>query len=127
MEQSYELVFCVINAGFSETVMTAARKAGAGGGTILKGRGTAGRAAEELFNIKIQPEKEIVMLLVPAEIKDAVLRSIYDSAGLDRESHGIAFTLPVERTLGLNQAPAKEAAPEEKKTSKLNRTSKNGQ
>ena len=46
MEQSYELVFCVINAGFSETVMTAARKAGAGGGTILKGRGTAGRAAE---------------------------------------------------------------------------------
>lgn len=124
MEQKYELVFCVINAGFAETVMTAARKAGAGGGTFLKGRGTAGREAEEFFNIKIQPEKEIVMLLVPVEIKDAVLRSIYDSAGLDRESHGIAFSLPVERTIGLNRPKTKEPEPEEKSPAKPRKSKK---
>ncbi len=101
MEQEYEAVFCVVNAGFSDTVMTAARKAGASGGTILKGRGTAGRGAEELFNITIQPEKEIVMLVVPQEIKDNVLREIYDSAGLAHESQGIAFSMPVARAIGL--------------------------
>ena len=108
MEKQFELIFSVVNAGFSEAVMTAARKAGAGGGTVLKGRGTARRTAEEQFNITIQPDKEIVMLLVPAEIKDDVLRAIYDSAGLASEGHGIAFSLPVERAMGLTDFTQKK-------------------
>ena len=55
MDKKYELVFCIINAGFADTVMFAARKAGASGGTILKGRGIAGRDAQEQFKINIQP------------------------------------------------------------------------
>jgi len=101
MERKYEVIFCIINAGFSDTVMFAARKAGAFGGTVLKGRGIAGREAEERFKINIQPEKEIVMLLVPKEIKDSVLRSLYDFAGLNTEGQGIAFSMPVERAVGL--------------------------
>ena len=107
MERKYEAVFCIVNAGFSETVMEAARKEGAGGGTILKGRGTAGRDAEELFNIRIQPEKELIMMLVPTEIKDNVLRALYNAAGLDSAGQGIAFSLPVERTIGLSERKAK--------------------
>ena len=108
METKYQLVFCVINAGFSEAVMAAARKAGARGGTILKGRGTASREAEQVFNIKIQPEKEIVMILVSSEIKDKVLRTIYDSVGLTEEGQGILFSLPVERALGLHEEEPKK-------------------
>ncbi len=82
MDTKYEAIFCVVNTGFSDEVMFAARKAGAGGGTIIKGRGTAPLEAEETFKITIQPEKEIVIILVPQDIKDKVLRSIYDTAGL---------------------------------------------
>ena len=122
MEKKLELIFCVVNAGFSEAVMTAARREGATGGTVLKGRGTARREAEQQFGIAIQPDKEIVMLLVPSGIKDAVLRSIYDNAGLDAEAHGIAFSLPVDRAMGLTdlsleQKPKKaekDPPPEEK-------------
>ena len=102
MDKTFEAVFCIVNAGFSDNVMYAARKAGAGGGTIIKGRGTAPLEAEEAFKITIQPEKEIVIILVPAEIKDDVLRSIYDSAGLGSEGQGIAFSLPIERAVGLS-------------------------
>ena len=109
MDTKYEAIFCVVNAGFSDTAMEAARKAGATGGTILKGRGTAGREAEEAFRIHIQPEKELLMLLVPADIKDNVLRALYDGAGLDSSGQGIAFSLPVERTVGLGRKkPGKE-------------------
>ena len=108
MDFRYEAVFCIVNSGFAEAAMAAARKAGAGGGTILKGRGTASREAEKKFNIRIQPEKELLMLLVPAEIKDAVLRALYDTAGLDSAGQGIAFTVPVEKTVGL-RAPEKES------------------
>ena len=115
MEKKYELVFCIVNAGFSDAVMYAARKAGAGGGTILKGRGTASPEVEAKYNITVQPEKEIVMILVPEEIKDAVLRSIYDSAGLGSEGQGIAFSLPVERSIGLSDVKKEEDKEEKEK------------
>ena len=111
MEKKYEAVFCVINEGFSDDVMFAARKAGAAGGTVLKGRGTAPLEAEQLFKITVQPEKEIVMLLVPEEIKDNVLRELYHSAGLGNAGQGIIFSLPVDRALGLSDFSDK---PEEK-------------
>ena len=117
-EKKYEAVFCVINAGFSDDVMYAARKVGAAGGTILKGHGTAPLEAEAAFNIRIQPEKEIVLLLVPAEIKDAVLRELYQSVGLDNPGQGIVFSIPVERALGLSDFNRNEKAAKEEKKEK---------
>lgn len=101
-EKKYEMILCIINAGFSESVMDAARAAGARGGTLLRGRGTANREAEEFFHIAVQPDKEIVMILVPQEIKDAVLKNIYTAAGLNTAGQGIAFSLAVDRTVGLS-------------------------
>ena len=97
----HEMIVCIVNAGFSETVMEAAKSAGARGGTILNGRGTANKEAESFFHIAIQPEKEVVMILVPAEIKDAVLHALYQKAGLDTMGQGIAFSLPVDEVVGL--------------------------
>ena len=55
MDNKFELVVCIVNAGFSQNVMAAARKAGARGGTILRGRGSANPEAEEFFGLTIQP------------------------------------------------------------------------
>ena len=98
---NHEVIFCIVNTGFSETVMEAAKDAGARGGTILNARGTANKEAESFFHIAIQPEKEIVMILVDAKIKDAVLHALYQKAGLDTMGQGIAFSLPVEDVVGL--------------------------
>ena len=97
----HEMIMCIVNAGFSETVMEAAKSAGARGGTILNGRGTANKEAESFFHIAIQPEKEVVMILVDKEIKDAVLHALYQKAGLDTMGQGIAFSLPVDEVVGL--------------------------
>jgi len=97
-DNKFELIVCVVNAGFSQDVMTAARAAGARGGTILRGRGSANPEAEEFFNISIQPEKEIVLILTAAEYKDELIRAVYQESGLSREGQGIAFSLPVEKS-----------------------------
>lgn len=100
-ENKYEIVFCIVNAGFEETVMEAAKEAGAKGGTILSGHGTANKDAEEKFRITVQSEKEIVMIIVKSEIKDDVLKAIYRTAGLGSPGNGIAFSLPVSGAVGL--------------------------
>lgn len=109
-ETSYEMILCIVNAGFSSVVMEAAREAGARGGTVFHARGTADKEAERFFQITIEPEKDVVMLLVPEEIKDDVLHALYRKAGLDSPGQGIAFSLPVDRSVGLGGAvlPEKE-------------------
>lgn len=97
----YEVVFCIVNAGYSELVMDAAKEVGARGGTVIHARGTANKEAEKFFSITIQPDKEIVMILVPSKIKDEVLRAIYRQAGLKSAGQGIAFTLAVDEVVGL--------------------------
>ena len=97
-DNKFELIVCIVNAGFSQNVMEAARNAGAQGGTIVRARGSANPEAEEFFNINIQPDKEMVLILVPSGIKDLVMKSIYKDAGLAQEAKGIAFSLPVSRT-----------------------------
>ena len=50
------------------------------------------------------------MILVPADIKDAVLHAVYTHAGLKTEGQGIAFSLPVDDVVGLSPANPKPAA-----------------
>lgn len=97
----YELVVCIVNTGFSDLVMDAAKKAGARGGTVIHAKGTASKDAESAFSIFIQPEKDLVLIIVPTDIKDAVLHNIYQDAGLSSPGQGIAFTMPVHKTAGL--------------------------
>lgn len=110
MNYKHEVIMCVVNAGYSDMVMDAAREFGARGGTVIHARGTANIEAEKLFNIPIQPEKEIVMILVEKEIKDDILHALYQKVGLQSEGKGIAFCLPVEDVVGLtsNAQPPKQ-------------------
>ncbi len=101
MEYTHEAIFCIVNDGYSETVMEAAKKYGARGGTVISARGTAGKEAEKFFGVTVQPEKEIVMILVPAEKKEDILRALYKEAGLDAAGQGIAFSLPVDSVVGI--------------------------
>lgn len=94
----FQLLVCIVNAGFSQNVMEAARAAGARGGSIIRGRGSANPEAEEFFNITIQPDKEVILILVTNEIKDAVMTAVFKNSGLSTDGQGIAFSLPVERT-----------------------------
>ena len=96
---------CIVNSGFSETVMDAARELGARGGTVIRGRGTANAEAEKLYGIAIQPEKEIVMILIDSALKNDILHAIYKTAGLKTPGQGIAFALPVEDVVGLSETP----------------------
>lgn len=102
----YEMIMCIVNAGYSSVVMDAAKAVGARGGTVIHARGTANKEAEEFFHISIQPEKEVVLLIVPAKIKDDVLHAVYQNAGLETEGQGIAFSMPVDKAVGLSQPKA---------------------
>lgn len=98
---NFESLFVIVNTGFTETVMMAAREAGANGGTIIHGRGVGSSQAQKKYGIAITPEKEIVIILVKKAIVDKVMNAIYKVAGIGTPASGIIFSLPAERVIGL--------------------------
>ena len=98
----HEVILCVVNSGFSEAAMEAARECGASGGTVFRARGTANLEAEKMLNILIQPEKEVVMILVDSSVKNDILHALYKAVGLNTPGQGIVFSLPVDQVVGIS-------------------------
>lgn len=102
MNYTHESIFCIVNAGFADEVMDAARNLGARGGTVIRARGTANIDAEKKWGIPVQPEKEIVMILVETKLKNDILHALYKAVGLQTPGQGIAFSVPVDSVVGLS-------------------------
>ncbi|MDD5884941.1 MAG: hypothetical protein PUC66_02730 [Erysipelotrichaceae bacterium] len=100
-KENYEAIFAIVNNGYADLVMEAAKGAGARGGTVLNAHGTGNKEMEKFFGIVITPEKQIVMILVPKTIKDSVLTAIYNMAGLATKGQGIAFAVSASDVIGL--------------------------
>lgn len=101
MNNLYECVVSIVNHGFTDLVMEAARSAGAKGGTVISGHGTSNREVTDFFGVIITPEKDVVLILVPTAIRDKILAAINAGAGMATKGMGIAFSLPVSDVVGL--------------------------
>jgi nitrogen regulatory protein PII len=97
----YSLIITIVNRGYSDQVMDAAKEQGARGGTVIYARGTGIHETEKFLNISIQPEKEMVLIVVSRESVRDVTHAILEKAGLRTEGRGISFTLPVTDVVGV--------------------------
>ena len=95
------LLVSIVRKGWGSTVLEASVKAGARGGTVLYGRGAGINEQEKIFGMSIEPEKEIVLTLVPHAQAGPVLEEIVRAAQLNETGRGIAFVLPVEHVVGV--------------------------
>lgn len=96
MNTQNEMITVIVNKGYADDVMAAARRAGAGGGTVINARGTAKETDERFFGMHIVSEKEMLVMVVPAEKKDAVLTAIRELKCLKDPGMGIAYSGKVE-------------------------------
>ena len=90
-EKNYQMINVIVNKGYAEDAMEAARKAGAGGGTIIGARGTAKEDDAAFFGMKIVPEKEMLMILVPTDKKAAIVDAITALPCFAEAGSGIIF------------------------------------
>ncbi len=104
MSFEYELIVTILNEGYSDIVMDAARSAGAGGGTILHARGTGGRESEKFMGVSIAVEKDILYIVARSEEKAAIMKAINKTTGAGTKAGAICFSLPVSSVIGLRKA-----------------------
>ena len=102
-EVCQHLIVTIVNQGYAEKVMNEAKKGGATGGTTISGRGLSDVKAVKFLNIAIEPEKDIVLILVPVDKKNDIMNLIVDNCGIKTPGAGICFSLPVDNVVGLNK------------------------
>ncbi len=95
------LIVTIVRKGWGSTALEASVAAGARGGTLLGGRGAGINEKEKIFGLSIEPEKEILLTLVPSERTDAILEAIVQAVDLNDVGRGIAFVLPVDKVVGV--------------------------
>lgn len=100
-KSDFQLIMIIVNSGFSETIMNAAREAGARGGTITHCRGTSNESLEKKYGVYLTPDKEMILIVVKNDICDDVLKAVYGAAGKDNPGQCIAFSLPVDNVVGM--------------------------
>ena len=98
----YELVLAIANAGYTDSVMDAARTAGAAGGTILHGKGTGNAETEKFFGLSIAQEKELILIVARSGEKAAIMKAVLEQAGPGSDAGAITFSLPVTDVAGFS-------------------------
>ncbi|MCQ2429828.1 MAG: P-II family nitrogen regulator [Clostridia bacterium] len=96
-----ELLVVISNQGYNETVMDAARAAGAAGGTVIHARGTGMESAEKFFGVSLASEKDVILIVTATKDRNTIMESIMKNAGMDTRAKAIVFSLPISETAGL--------------------------
>lgn len=100
-ETMYNAIYTIVEKGNADDVIEAAQKAGSRGGTVMHARGSGSEEARKVFNMLIEPEKEIVLIISEeAKTKD-IVESIRKETGIEEQGKGIIFITRVEQTYGL--------------------------
>ena len=101
-ENAYSLIMAIVNQGFSEEVMNAARPKGASGGTVFHSRRIGNEEAMKFWKISVQEEREVVLILAQKEDKLAIMQEIGKQCGMNSKAQGIVMSLPVDGIAGLD-------------------------
>ena len=101
-ENEYSMIMAIVNQGFSEDVMNAARPKGASGGTVFHSRRIGNQEAMKFWKISVQEEREVVIILAQKEDKLAIMQEIGRQCGMHSKAQGIVMSLPVDGIVGLD-------------------------
>jgi len=102
-QTEHELIMAVATRGYVDTVMDSARKAGVQGGTVIHALGTKLDPNErQFYGISVGRERELIIMLVKSDIKDAAMKQITDEAGLHTPAQCMVLSLPVNGVAGIS-------------------------
>jgi len=101
-----QTIVAIVQRGKADRPIKAALKAGASSAVAFFGRGLGIRERLGLLGLAVQPEKEIVMIVVPETETNVVVRAMVRAGNLDQPGVGFLFVMPVEAMVGLGAPPA---------------------
>ncbi|HPL81780.1 MAG TPA: hypothetical protein PLU23_04685 [Anaerolineaceae bacterium] len=99
-ETELAAAFIIVDKGKGEDVLDLLDELELRGGTLLSAFGGASMT-DILFNLPIQPEKEVIFMVAPKEPLPKMLRTLDEKMSMSQPHQGIAITFAITRAIGL--------------------------
>ncbi len=96
-EHHNNLIVISVNEGYAEDVIEAARKAGATGGTVIKGRLADAEQFTDLVKTEVDGEREMLCILAPQKVSRQIMEAVNAEFGISSPANGILFAIPTEK------------------------------
>ena len=97
METNDVLITFIVSHGDAYDVMTAARAAGARGGTIFEGKGTSRAGDTAFFGVTLAVEKEMLHIVAEKDVAEKILNAVKELPVFKRVGGGIIYTSEIKR------------------------------
>ena len=96
-EHHNNLIIISVNEGYCDDVMQVARKAGATGGTVIKGRLAAFEQFADVKKTDIDGEREILCILAPLKTSEQIMEDVNKEFGATSDANGIIIAIQTEK------------------------------
>ena len=96
-EHHNNLILISVNEGYSDSVMQVAKKAGATGGTVIKGRLADTELFEQISGSTVDGDREILCILAPLNTSKQIMEDVNAQYGTTSEANGIIVAIPTEK------------------------------
>ncbi len=99
----FKLIVALVEDDKTDSVLDAAREAGATGATVLnQARGEGMKKAKTFFGLSLETQRDMVLLLVEEHLSRKILEKIAAVGEFDEKpGTGIAFQIDVEDAVGV--------------------------
>ena len=97
----FKLIIATVKTDVTDSIVDAAKEAGATGATIIPSRGTGIHEAKTFFGLTLEAQTDSVLFLLEENLVDQVMNAIYEAGHFEKPGTGIAFVLPVDQAIGL--------------------------
>ena len=100
-DSKYALILVIVDQGFCDDVMEAARPSGALGGTVFNSRRLVNEETMKLWGISIHPEREIIAIVAEESNRLPIMKAVGEQCGVHSDAKGVLLSLPVDYAIGL--------------------------
>ena len=105
----FKIILALVNEQYQDDVIESAKSAGSTGVTILNARGERIHKQKSFLGLTMEAQKDMLLFLVEDFIANNIMVAIYKAGHLSEHGNGIAFSLDVDRAIGLeSQMPTME-------------------
>lgn len=101
----FKLLIALVEDDKTDSVLSAARNAGATGATVIsQARGEGLKKAKTFFGLSLETQRDMLLFLVEEHMSRSILETISAIGEFDNKpGTGIAFQIDVEDAVGIGQ------------------------
>jgi len=104
----FAALVAILAEDLEEKAIDSAKRAGAGGVTILDGRGIGTKEKKTFFGLTYEGSQSVLLFVLEKKLSVKVLKQLTRDLDLNSHSKGVVFTIPLEHIAGIDTAQVEQ-------------------